>query len=298
MIITKDEILKKVNGESLKLSLLIKDYSSAVTKTGSPYFNGIAESKGTIPFKVWSGELYDRMAQVSYKGVVVDCTAEVNYYGNQISLILKDIKESEVSALELQETPYDSEALWLKLNGVLQKNMSEKAYEIFQKIITPYEDLFKVEVAASKMHDNFVGGLLAHSYKMVVVLNYALKMYKPIAETLDSDLLYLAVALHDVGKVREYSNGALSEISFAGHHITGVEIISAQRDLIIGVFGEEWYYRLLSVITQHHGEFGEMPRTVEALLVHNIDMFESQMQLLSQNFPLGDYTQVGKFRIK
>lgn len=297
MIITKEEIMKKENGELITLPLLIKDYTTATTKTGSPYFNGTGESKGQILFKVWSGELYDKMLNTSYRGKVINCTAKVNIYNGITSLVLEGVEESNVSATELQDTPYNSESLWGKLTGVLRKEMSDNAYGIYNTIMEDYEEDFKYEVAALKNHDNFVGGLLAHTYKMVVVLNFSLKMYKGIYEGIDTDLLYLAVALHDIGKVKEYSNGAPSEINFASHHITGVEIIATHKDLIISKFGEQWYYRLLSVITQHHGEWGEPPRTVEALIVHNIDYYESQMQLINQALPLTDKTQIGKFKV-
>ena len=297
-IMLKEEITKLQNGTEITLPLLIKEYTTGTTKNGSPYFSGVAESKGSIPFKVWSGSVYEKMNTTSYRGKVVLCEATVNIYNGTFALILNTVKSIEgYSAVDFLDTPYDTESFYNKLMSLMKANVSEIGYSLYEEILSEYLERFKVEVAAVNYHDNFVGGLLAHTYKMCVVLNYSLKMYKTIAESVDKDLIFLAVALHDIGGTVEYSNGSLSEVSYAGHHVAGVEAIVLHRGKIIATYGEKWYYRLLSVITQHHGEFGETPRTVEAVIVHNIDMFESQMQLMNQSLPIKEYTQIGKFKV-
>lgn len=297
MIITKNQILGMSNGEILTLPLLIKDYSESLTKTGMPYFNGVCEAKGVLPFKVWSGEVFNRLKAESYRGLVLECKVEVNVYNSQLSLIIKDFKESTISPVELSETPYGTESIYQKFNTLLKKNMSEDGYSVLQNILNPWSESFKVEVASSSNHDNFVSGLLAHTYKMLVVLGYSLKIYKNIAEVANKDLLFMAVTLHDIGKVREYHNGGRSELFFAGHHAMGVDMVAFNREKIISTFGDEFYYRLLSVITQHHGQFGEPPRTLEAYLVHVIDMFESRMQMLNQNLPIQGQVRIDGFTL-
>lgn len=297
-IMLKEELLKLQNGTEITLPLLIKEYTTGTTKNGSPYFSGVAESRGSVPFKVWSGGVYEKLNTTSYRGKVVLCEATVNIYNGTFALILNTVNSIEgYSAVDFLDTPYDTESLYDKLMSLLKANVSETGYSLYEEILSNYLERFKVEVAAVNYHDNFVSGLLAHTYKMCVVLNYSLKMYKTIAESIDKDLIFLAVALHDIGKTVEYSNGSLSEVSYAGHHVAGVEAIVLHRGKIIANYGEKWYYRLLSVITQHHGEFGETPRTVEAVIVHNIDMFESQMQLMNQSLPIKEYTQIGKFKV-
>ena len=39
---------------------------------------------------------------------------------------------------------------------------------------------------------------------------------------------------------------------------------------------------MCSIVEQHHGEFEESPRTIEAYVIHLIDKFESDLQYLDQ----------------
>lgn len=296
-IVPKEELIKLLNGEEVEITVLIKDYTVGNTKNGGKYLNGSCESKGVIPFKVWSGGTLDEMLNKSYRGKVVDCKADINIYNGSFGLILKEIKESNVSPLELAEKPYDSEAMWKRLNKILKDNMSDVGYTTACKVLEEVEEPFKSEVAAVSFHDNVFGGLLAHCYKMCLVLGYSLKMYKNIGNSCDKDLLYFGVLLHDIGKIKEYSNGSRSEVYFGGHTAFGVEYVSSFKDQFLLQYGEEWYYRLISIISQHHGEFGEAPRTKEALFIHYIDMFESKVQMLNQTLPIEDQVYIDKFRI-
>jgi len=64
--------------------------------------------------------------------------------------------------------------------------------------------------------------------------------------------------------------------------------------------GEEFYYRLQAIIQQHHGEFGEPCHTVEAYIVHLVDMFESRVQMLEESLPFSGSLSVefGKYRLE
>ena len=64
------------------------------------------------------------------------------------------------------------------------------------------------------------------------------------------------------------------------HHTFGVMLCTKNEDLIVSALGKEGYYTLLSVIEQHHGEFGERPRTVAAYVVHLIDSVEAKLSTI------------------
>lgn len=63
----------------------------------------------------------------------------------------------------------------------------------------------------------------------------------------------------------------------------GIEFLRSHQDKIVDNLGTETYFRLHSVITQHHGEYGDRPRTIEAYIVHKADSLEAVMTQLEES---------------
>lgn len=115
-----------------------------------------------------------------------------------------------------------------------------------------------------------------------------MKLYPNINKVVDNDLFALGATIHDIGKIYEYTNGVIEGNGLLVSHTTfGVEMLSKNKDFIVSLKSEEFYYRLLSIIQQHHGEFGEKPRTVEAYLVHMADYMESSFQAIEESYEKG-----------
>ena len=56
-----------------------------------------------------------------------------------------------------------------------------------------------------------------------------------------------------------------------------------------------FYRELQAIILEHHGEFGERPKTIYAYLVHVIDLLDSRvsgLQRVLEGLPLGEATTV------
>lgn len=198
--------------------------------------------------------------------------------------------------------------------GIDGKQLEDKFWSIVQRQLTfRHQELlnvllgqgvfakFKTEFAASKVHDAQKHGLMHHTVKMLDIYSKVKVMYPKIYRKLDNQLMVIAIILHDVGKIHEYDEGKRTKYSYGTHHLFGIEIIHNHKDYVINNFGEDFYYRLQSVILQHHGEFGEKPQTIEAYVIHLIDMLESRMQMLEESLPIeGDYLNIefGKFKVK
>ena len=111
----------------------------------------------------------------------------------------------------------------------------------------------------------------------------------------ERDLVILGLVVHDFGKILELKNGAYTEISIVPHTYLGIEIISKYKDLIEETYNEMFYRELQAIILEHHGEFGERPKTVYAYLVHVIDLLDSRVSGLQrkvEGLELGDTTNV------
>ena len=67
------------------------------------------------------------------------------------------------------------------------------------------------------------------------------------------------------------------------HLITGALIIANEfEEVICNELGDRFFYDLISIISSHHGEFGEPPRTVAAYVVHKLDIVDSVFTSLNE----------------
>ena len=75
-------------------------------------------------------------------------------------------------------------------------------------------------------------------------------------------------------------------------------MLSKYKEFIIGLKSEEFYYRLLAIIEQHHGEYEETGRTLDVYLVHMVDNLESTYQAIDESIEKGSTTiSFGSFKL-
>lgn len=273
---------------AITCQVCVGEASTALTKNNSEYLKGTFITKtGPVPFKMWGSNL-DALPEGI--GSVYTMTGKVDEYNGAKSIVVSSFSTDNVTATKVDflEMRYDLpkvEATFLK---VMKDNLSPEGFDYFQTLFMPLRDRFVEEFAArmgGKNHDNVYGGLLAHSMKCLVTLDRTLELYPTLVERCDTDLLYIGVGLHDIGKVLEYSEGNMSPLgNLVSHRSLAIELIARKKKHTIGLMGEDFYYRLMAIFAQHHGEYEEKPRTIEALIVHYVDNYEAQMAALNQTF--------------
>lgn len=273
-------------GSRVNAVALIKDSSIRKTKTDKDYLVGtMAGPTGNIGFKIWGGELLDSLKGEKLAGKVVLFQARVDEYQGTISLVVEGMEEVEgAGASDIIAPKYDVEGIEARVIQKMEKELSPEGLEIFYKLWESVGERYKAEFAGRSMHDANPGGLLGHSYKCLNIMTIIVKTYSPgLMAKCDKDLLMLGVFFHDVGKVREYQDGQFTEIGqLLMHDYLGAKELEVAESLVREKKGEEWWYRLVSVCMQHHGEFGSRPRTPEAYAVHLVDMFESRLTILDE----------------
>lgn len=150
--------------------------------------------------------------------------------------------------------------------------------------INSYNPNFKYAPAALKVHDNYSGGLYDHTSKVVKYVHTILETHPSICQSVDTDLVYFATLVHDIGKTTEYNTDvSRGKYHWFSHLGSGIEIMTNYKQAIVKVFGEEGYYRILAVIQQHHGEYSEGCHTIESYIIHKADMIEAQMAKLNKD---------------
>ena len=320
-LLNKEEILQQADKELVKGISILSSYSVQTAKNGKEYYNGTLKAQGNLEFKVWGGSLFDQLKAEDYTGVPVYIEAEVNVWNDTKSLILKKVVAVDVADLGIDITPLDPTKYDISTNekefyALLKEELSPNAFELFKKIYNRIRKEFRSEYAAVKIHDAYRGGLLAHTLKMLKVLQFIWNTYPNIRENMNKDLVFIGLAVHDMGKIVEYNNGTRTDIAFATHNFLGQEILfEFKKDIVEGFeatikgseetlsvepFGTDFYYRLQAIIQQHHGEFGEPCHTTESYLVHLVDMFESRVEIFEESLPFTGSLSIdfGKYRLE
>ncbi len=134
---------------------------------------------------------------------------------------------------------------------------------------------FFKEGAAVYFHDNRIGGLANHTFKMLRIGNLLLEFHPLLRQHVD--LFVLGILLHDVGKVFEYECLSPSTYWYVNHRVRGIEFLTNYRDEIIEIKDETFYRQLQAIIAGHHGEHADRPTTIATLVIHYIDYIESQV---------------------
>lgn len=263
---------------------LIRSCEKAKQKDEREYVRGtLATATGTISFKAWPGALSDKMIAEDWTGVVVAVNGSANHFNGMKTIILNDIAAIEGDPTEYQQKKYDSDSMTAEFLAIYKEHLSKEGIAVFDALMSPIFDRFKVEQGALVNHDAVLNGLLAHSLKCLRILDRTIASYPAIIERCDKDLLYIGVGCHDMGKTHEYNNGAISTLGkLVSHRTTAVMALVGVKDQVLAAKGEDFYYRLAGIFEQHHGPYEETPRTFEAMIVHSIDNMEASMTDLNE----------------
>lgn len=283
-IITKKLLeAEHYNGEDIVGTCLLRDVNKSLTKNGKFYYTGGICSGKEVTYRIWDNSTaFGVVDTQDLSGCIVNISGTWNEYQGQFSVVITSISkyEGDMGVDQFLPSPYNIKAYWEGLQKKAGSVLSDKAMTIANKVLFDNEEvssLFKIEFAGKSHHDNVKGGLLAHTYKVFTIGCSVINMYGGIE---DKDLILLGCLLHDIGKIKELNIGVYTNMAKVTHNFLGVEMLD--KDLIVSLYGEDWYYELVSILLQHHGEFGMPCKTVSSRIVHIIDKFESELTYMKQ----------------
>jgi 3'-5' exoribonuclease len=292
-MITKEQLQKLTAGQQISGIILVKSYNIQLTKGGKEYIAGSLQSGVDVPFKAWgNSSAFPKFKGEAYENVPSYIVGSVDGFGGTNTIIIDSVQAVDgYTPDQFFPIKYDIEAYWGALKNQIAKRVSEKGQAICNSILFNNEELslrFKQEFAAMSHHDNCKGGLLAHTYKVINNIATIINLYPNIVVrngAIDKDyvdLLYIGTLLHDIGKTVEMNFGVYQPKSIVTHNYLGIEFIAPYKEEIVKSYSEEWYYNLISILLQHHGEYEAPCRTVAAFVVHKADEFDATLTLLSQ----------------
>ena len=263
---------------------LLKNFANGTTSSGRPKVTGTLVNIDEAKFNVWNNSAaYDFFSDISASefqpsvvwvyyslskyGLVVNNIIAVEGYDAETFMYHKynifDVENDFFNALDASDATGNAKAV---IRFVTHTDSDDPVSERFEK-----------EYAAYSHHDNCATGLLAHTTKCIRIYNGIKASYPFLQDSRTNDLMVIGLALHDIGKIYEMHDGLYQKYSYLTHRGLGYEHLLKHKEDVVELFDEDFFYLLSSVLLQHHGEYGENPRTVYALLVHMIDDMEAQL---------------------
>ncbi|MEB5792448.1 3'-5' exoribonuclease YhaM [Staphylococcus hominis] len=291
--------VEKLNpGDSVENFFLIHRATQGVTAQGKDYMTLYLQDKsGDIEAKLWTVTKDDMKILkpeiiVWVKGDVINYRGRKQMKVNQFRLATA---EDGVKTQDFVDgAPLSPNEIQDELSHFILEIENAHLQRITRHLLKKYQDKFFTYPAASSHHHNFAGGL---SYHVLTMLKIA-KSLCDIYPLLNRSLLYSAIILHDIGKVRELSGPVATtytvEGNLLGHiSIASDEVADAAKEL--GIDSEE-VMLLRHMILAHHGkmEFGspKLPHLKEAEILFFIDNIDAKMNMFDKAFKK---TEKGQF---
>jgi 3'-5' exoribonuclease len=275
-------------GETIDLFMLIKNASKGIASNGKPFLTLILQDQsGEIEAKLWDASDDDEKNYAPQN--IVKINGDIQNYRGKSQLKIRQIRPAGpldgVKLGDFLETaPLSREEMNSMLTQYIFEMKNPNIQRITRHLIKKHQQAFLDYPAATKNHHEFVSGL---AYHVVSMLDLA-KVIAGLYPSLDKDLLYAGVILHDMGKVLELSGPVSTVYTVQGNllgHITIMvnEIGKAADEL--GISGEEVLI-LQHLVLSHHGkaEWGspKPPLIKEAEILHYIDNLDAKMNMLDR----------------
>jgi 3'-5' exoribonuclease len=275
-------------GEQVELFLLIKNSTKGIASNGKPFLTLILQDQsGEIEAKLWDASVDDEKNYAPQN--IVKVLGDIQNYRGRNQLRIRQIRPAlpsdPVKLSDFLETaPISQDEMSSKITQYIFEMKNPNIQRITRHLLKKYQQSFLEYPAATKNHHEFVSGLAFHVTSMLDLAKAIAGLYP----SLDKDLLYAGVILHDLGKVIELSGPVSTSYTVEGNllgHITIMvnEIGKAADEL--GISGEEVMV-LQHLVLSHHGkaEWGspKPPLIKEAEILHLIDNLDAKMNMLDR----------------
>jgi 3'-5' exoribonuclease len=277
-------------GDRISDIFLVAEKSLVYSQKGAPYLNlKLKDRTGEVEGKIWEEAI--EWEKKFRKGSLVWIQARALSYRNILQLSIQNLQEvmdNEYDPLDFFPAAVRPAAEMLVDLTKYMEKVTDSDYQALLNAFfndQTFSHLFQRAPAAKGFHHVCLGGLLEHTLSVVRILDFVTSHYPVI----NRDLLLTGGILHDIGKIHEYTYDGLIDYSDAGrligHIIIGVEMIDS-RIVSLKNFPEQKAMELRHILLSHHGalEYGspKRPKTLEALIVHQVDDLDAKVNAFQE----------------
>jgi len=274
--------------------LMVAERQRRLTKNGDPFLTlRLADAGAAVDAVLFSDNPnFEKAADPAVAYVAVRGNLERNpKYGLQLAIAdIRPVREDDRElgfdeSLLTPSTPYDIEALWGELEGLVGELGHEKLRETVQVLLKENEEAARSWPAAQRVHQAYRGGWLEHTLFVARDAGYYAQKYPE----LDADLLLAGAILHDVGKLKELDGAPTCEFTdegrLVGHVVLGARM-AREAAAKTGLDGRTLLL-LEHLILAHHGEreFGAavLPKTREAVVLYHMDNIDAKLGIFRRH---------------
>jgi len=277
----------KINDE-FEGFMLIKEVRKGIASNGKTFLTLIFRDKtGEIDAKLWGATPEDEEMYQPEK--VVKLTGNINEFRGRAQFRIKTIRiattADNVRISDFLETaPIEVEELKVLMTEFIFEMKNPNIQRIVRAFIKKYEEELYIYPAASKNHHAYVSGLAHHIISMLKLAKQLCVLYP----SLNKDLLYAGIILHDIGKIHELSGAVSTSYTVSGTLLGHISIMVSEIEEVaeeLKIEGEEVVI-LQHIVLSHHGkaEWGspKPPMIKEAEMLHFIDIIDAKMNMLDR----------------
>jgi 3'-5' exoribonuclease len=265
---------------------LVESLFIAVTKwTGKEYASvALRQKEKTFEGKIWDWAGVPPSLVETGKVILISYTTDV--YQGKTQLNIKTVRKGALKPEDLMRKANGSiEGMWSNLVDIVGSFANKSLKKIGEATLEVIPELFREAPAGMKVHGDWVGGLLEHTWSMCKLAGPIVDHFSRYAP-LNKDRVLCGIILHDIGKAVEYCRKGgsffrsrdgvlLGHIGWAVMFLEGIKYQEGNEDLP----HEDEVNQIAHIILSHHGrlEYGSplVPATLEALIVHHIDMLDA-----------------------
>ena len=268
--------------ELINEPFLLADVVRRKTRDGRPFLLcSLRDRTGLMNGVFW--DVPDYVDAWAKPGLAVLVSGQTNNYKNLLQVNITDLNTAgDVDLAELLPSSQRSRSDMLTELHEQIKQLGEPWRGLVTQILLDDDFLVRfVDAPAARiMHHAYIGGLLEHTLSMASLANMLASHYPSV----NKDLLLAGTLLHDMGKTEEYrvdgSFGFSEDGRLVGHIVRAVVVVEQAAAEMN--FPKEELRQLVHLILSHHGtlEWGSpiKPKTLEAILLHQIDLLDSRVQ--------------------
>ena len=225
------------------LSYTVGD-TKAGTKMGKLQLKNM-DDESVLNCILWEETLNRYDSKVFRSGNIVKLiTASYNEkFNNCLVTTLQVLKEAKTG---LEEE--DREKYYQALLEYIYKIHDEKINSFLVRYFMEHKDKIKIAPAAKVMHHNYIGGLMVHTLECLqyAEVNMEMSEYK-----FNSDNIFAACILHDIGKIFEYTIDLESGLIDYDENFRKEWLTHSQYGFSICM--NEGFKEVAKMIAAHHG---------------------------------------------
>lgn len=271
--------------DSITGFFLISNFNVKTSSTNKLYLDlNLQDNSGEINSKLWN--IKNNEHETFKAGDVVKVKGTVTSWqdNNQLKIVkMRLAKEDEFNIDELViSAPINPEETYNEILNIVENFDNEDIKVVTKTIIEQNKEKILIYPAAKSNHHSIRSGLLYHIRRMLELGESISKIY----QTVDKDLLFSGIILHDIEKINEMiadDLGVVSDYSregkMLGHLIMGIKTIEkvARENNV----DEEIITLMEHMVLSHHyqPEYGspKKPMFLEAELLHHIDIIDARV---------------------